>query len=161
MNATEGVACVRQRDGLLWRAATIGVALFVAVGGLLLVLTITALATFFVGPFSLLIPLGALFAAIAALSTWSQRTRAAEWCPECGGVLSAAVIEAARIDDSGELRLRAVYTCAVVEHRSWRWADEGGPLRAEGASSREEPREEARVNAPGSPTRTAPGRADR
>jgi hypothetical protein len=111
-----------------WSVVAIGVAIFAAILGSVLVLAITAIATFIVGPFSLVIPLGALVAAGVVMTR--RKGEPAEWCPECGGVLSPAVIQAVRVGDSGQLRLRAEYTCAVLEHRSWRWADTGEPLRA-------------------------------
>ncbi|SEM40083.1 hypothetical protein [Streptacidiphilus jiangxiensis] len=120
-----------QRDHWLWGVVTILVGLVVVTLGSLLLLITTAIATFLFGWFALPVPLVALVAAFAVLSKRLNRTGAAGWCPECGGVLSPAVIEPARFDASDELRLRAVYTCAVLGHRSWRWADEGGPLRTE------------------------------
>ncbi|MEZ0064994.1 hypothetical protein ABIA32_000982 [Streptacidiphilus sp. MAP12-20] len=107
------------------RVVGIAVAVPVVLGVLLFV---TFFAIFVVGPFALLVPIGALVWLIRALSRRSERVFA-EWCPDCGGVLSPPVLERVPQADGAAPRLRAVYTCVVLEHRSWRWADAGEPLR--------------------------------
>jgi len=113
----------------LW-LRVIGIAVAVLTGTAVVLLA-TVFAVFFVGWFSLLVPVAAVVALVAALS----RGESADCCPQCGGALSPAVVGAVSISGGGGTRLQAVYTCGVSGHRSWRWADAGAPLAAAGATA--------------------------
>ena len=111
-------------EARLW-LRVIGISVAVLTGTAVVLLA-TVFAVFFVGWFSLLVPVAAVAALVAALS----RGENAKCCPQCGGALSPAVVGAVSACGDGGTRLQAVYTCAVSGHRSWRWADAGGPLQA-------------------------------
>ena len=86
----------------------------------LLMLPLALVGLFF--GWELMLPVSAMLLVARALA--AEGRSVGDTCPACGGGLAPAVVEST----SPQGRLRAVYVCTVHGHRSWRWADAGGPL---------------------------------